>query len=86
MDKIILVIYIYVGEMSTEKAKGVLTRIVEKMQPSSDSILHYYIPVKKGESRIECINPKTVSEDEYKTVKEVLEKCKKKLNEYLNGN
>lgn len=84
MEKIILVFYISIEGMSLTKAEDFLSKIVEKSKTNQeDNIISYYIPIKNGETRIECLNPKLISEEDYTNIKNILDKTKQKLNEFL---
>ena len=47
-----------------------------------DDILNFVLPVRE-ETRIECINPKLVSEENYTVALEKLEKAKNWLEDFL---
>lgn len=84
MEKIILVFYISIEGMSLTKAEDFLSKIVEKSKTNQeDNIISYYIPIKNGETRIECLNPKLISEEDYTNIKNILDKTKQKLDEFL---
>ncbi len=65
MEKLILVHYVNAPKSSCERYSEQL--------PEDDNISHYIIPITDGESRIECLNPKLVSEEDYLEAKKVLE-------------
>lgn len=81
MEKTILVIYVN-NDLVRE-----IDRFNEliKHELANSNILCFYVPTNEHEYyKIECINPKLVSEVEYNEVKELLEKTKNKLNNFLN--
>jgi hypothetical protein len=71
MNKIILVHYINVGNVSPQRVSELLYD-VSKSLAGQDDVLHYVYPITQGETRVDCINPKLVTGEEYKYVKEVL--------------
>jgi hypothetical protein len=71
MDKIILAHYINVGNVSPAKVAEIMGEI-SKSLVGQDDVLHYIYPITQGDTRVDCINPKLVTGDEYKHAKEVL--------------
>lgn len=71
MDKIILAHYINVGNVSPQKVNELLYDI-SKSLAGQDDVLHYVYPITQGDTRVDCINPKLVTGEEYKYAKEVL--------------
>ncbi|MCK9447194.1 hypothetical protein M0Q50_10110 [bacterium] len=80
MEQLILVFYINIDNMSTQRAMEYLQDIQENVKNKPEGSIQYIIPVKDQETKIECINPKIVTEEQYN---EILEK----LNsiEYLSS-
>jgi hypothetical protein len=84
-DKLILVAYINVGGIHDADVSAFLTETANNLKPKEDdSILFYVIPVRGEESRLECVNPKLVSEEEYEKAKLACEKISEKLKELSN--
>jgi hypothetical protein len=50
---------------------------------NSNSCINYIIPIYKGETRIECINPKLLKDNEYQTILDKLDEMKIKNEEFL---
>ena len=73
MEKIILVHYINVGNKSPEKVSQMMAEI-NAVLSKEENIIHYVYPVRDQETRVECINPKLVSEEDYNSTKEVLKR------------
>ena len=71
MDKIILAHYINVGNVSPQKVAEIMSE-VSKSLVGQDDVLHYIYPITQGDTRVDCINPKLVTGEEYKYAKEVL--------------
>jgi len=85
-DKIILVHYINVGNIDECDIEEFITKISKGLKPESDDdALFYFIPVRLGDSRVECINPKVVSDEFYEEVLGVLENAHDAYNELLDG-
>jgi len=82
MDKIILVHYIGVGNLSVKKVEQYLYKITTELLPKDDSVINYVIPTRE-ESRIECLNPKLVSEEDYKQAKELLDRNQKIVDDII---
>jgi hypothetical protein len=72
MDKIILVHYIDIGEMPMSEVNNHLRRLQEQLS-KQEGVISYVIPTRTA-TYIECINPKLVSEDEFKKAQEVLDR------------
>lgn len=74
MEKIILAHYINVGNKSPMKVAEIMQEIRAVLQKDEDGIIHFLYPVTDQETRVDCINPKLVSEEDYQQAKNVLEK------------
>ena len=84
-DKLILVAYIDVSGNSDADASSLLQEVVNRLEKDNDgSILYYVIPVRGEDSRLECINPMLVSEEEYEKAKQACEKIYERLKELSN--
>jgi hypothetical protein len=85
MEKIILVHYINVGNMDYININKFMEEITVKFSPKEeDNIISYWIPIRNGETRVECINPKLVSEEDYSEAKKVLDRNQEIVNEIIN--
>lgn len=82
MDKLILVYYVNIGTFNQSEVSQFMERFVKSVE--NKDMIQYYVPVRGENSRIECINPKLINEDEFKKVKETLDSYKSKLDEFLN--
>lgn len=82
MNKVILVCYLNIGNLEQEDIPRYIGNISKNLQKNKD-VLHYFIPMRQGKSKIECINPKLVSENDYKQAKEVLNNSQKTINKFL---
>lgn len=78
MDKIILVCYVDISMMDNEDVPMYMNEVAAILKRENDQILHYLVPI-KSESRIECLNPKLVSEEDYAEAKAILERLQSTL-------
>jgi hypothetical protein len=84
MEKIILVHYINVGNIDYSDVESFMKRVVDKFSPKEeDNIISYWIPIQNGETKVECINPKLVSEEDYSEAKKVLDRNQEIVNEII---
>lgn len=83
MEKIILVYYVNVGHMDYNDVSQHLKTISETFK--DENMVQYFVPIKEGETRIDCLNPKLVTKEEYNNVKELLDKNQKLVNEFINS-
>lgn len=84
-DKLILVHYIGVGNMENHDIPEYIQKIVESLKPKEedkDEILSYYIPTRE-ESRVECINPKLLTVDDFKETNDKLYKAQRDMFEFM---
>jgi hypothetical protein len=84
-EKIILIHYINVGNIDGNNMSEMMENVVNKFSPKEeDNIISYWIPVREGETRVECINPKLVSEEDFTEAKQVLDRNQKIVNDIIN--
>ena len=79
MEKLILVVYLNTSEMTPEKSIMEMERISHKVASAieGENIIHFVIPSR--ETRVECINPRLVTENEYAKAKDTLKRINKIL-------
>jgi len=82
MDKLIIVHYIDISKAEPNNIPELMEDVAKRFTPTEDNILTYWIPV-YSETRIECINPKLITEGEYIDVKSFLDKHQQAVNEFL---
>ena len=86
-DKLILVAYINIGFIHIEDVSSYLEQSAKILRDGTDdSVLLYIIPVRGHESRLECINPKLVSEEEYEKARQVCAELQDRLTNLNNEN
>ena len=84
-EKIILIHYINVGNIDGNNVSKMMENVVNKFSPKEeDNIISYWIPVREGETRVECINPKLVSEEDFTEAKRVLDRNQEIVNNIIN--
>jgi hypothetical protein len=84
MEKIILVHYINIGNIDGNDVSKIMEDVVNKFSPKEeDNIISYWIPVREGETRVECINPKLVSQEDFTEAKQVLDRNQKIVNDII---
>ena len=85
MEKIILVVYVNVSNIKITKRAIFMKKVTNKLSKEEDGIISYFIPIENGETRIECLNPKLVSEEEFSKAKEILDKNQEIVNDIINN-
>ena len=83
MDKIILVHYLTQKNLRREQYTQLYNEYNEKVIIRDKDILNFILPT-EDEFRIECINPKLISEAEYIDVKKFLEEAQEKLDKFFD--
>lgn len=85
IEQIILVHYINVGNISMEDVEPFIQKIAIKMRPKPEEQCHsYFIPIRNGDTRVECINPKLIGEDEFKKSKDTLDKAQEEFTKVID--
>lgn len=84
MEKIILVHYINVGNIDGNDVSKIMEDVVKRFSlKEEDNIISYWIPVREGETRVECINPKLVSQEDFTEAKRVLDRNQEIVNDII---
>ena len=81
MEKLILVHYVNVGNMSMSDWAVYKQSMMDAL-PKDDGIINYIIPI-RGETKVECLNPRLVSEEEYAKAAEVLKRNQKIVDDLV---
>lgn len=82
-DKIIIVVYYNVDGDVIET----LNNVAREFEAMNDgSVMVIVVPVHDTETKIECINPKLVSEKEYEEARKACERIKEMVNNMLLNN
>ena len=74
MEQMILVFYINVDGITRQQAEQGLYHLSKTKHPEGS--IQYFLPVKNQPTKVECINPKMVTEEQYETMKKELEEIK----------
>lgn len=85
MEKIILVHYVNVGNIPDSEVRYVMNKIMNSLTREGEGVLHYVYPIREGETKVECLNPKLVSKEEFEYAKNILEKNQKIINKILEN-
>lgn len=83
--KPIIVCYLNVGRLDSADINQLLNNCMKSLKENQD-VFHYIVPIRKGESRIECINPVLVNQEVYNEALQNCEKTKEVLNYLLKEN
>lgn len=85
-EKLILVYYIGIGNMTDTEAKDYITMISSKISSSTITGELLFIPISGTDSRIDCINPKYITEIELVTEhNEQMKKLNTELIKYIKN-
>lgn len=79
MEKIILIIYLNHSNLSQFEFNQKLDDLKQMLGYNSVDIITYILPVNDSPTRVECVNPKLVSGEEYQKAKNVLDEIEQKL-------
>ena len=79
-DKLMIVFYVNIAPIDSAYVSEYLFKFARATM-FDESIVRLVIPVREGETRVECINPQLITEDKYKEVEEAIEKIKEKLKD-----
>ncbi len=82
-EKIILVYYLNLGNISRQEASEILHSFSANVNRSMKEVHHILIPISNGDSRVECLNPKIITQEEYRSVKGFLERAEYALSNFL---
>lgn len=84
MDKIILVHYIDISGIEPENISVMMNTLSKKLRLNEKEVISYFIPTFTP-TRVECLNPKLVSEEEFNKAKLVLNNSQKTINDFMKG-
>lgn len=84
MEKLILVFYINIEHIHDCDINEYMHNISNNLSSKNgDDILTYFIADHGIKNRVECINPKLVTEEEYSKAKNILQELEERMFEYL---
>ena len=84
MDKIILVHYINMDGVPNSNLREMMEMVKESLAKDAD-IISYIVPVRDEPTRIECVNPKLLKEndDAWDNVKRILDRNQKAVDKFI---
>lgn len=84
MDKIILVHYINIDGVPDSNLEQIV-RLVKKSLAKDADIISYIVPVRDEPTRIECVSPKLLKEndDAWDNVKRILDRNQKAVDKFI---
>ena len=86
MDKIILVHYINIDGVPNSNLGEMMGLVKDSLAKDAD-IISYIVPVRDEPTRIECVNPKLLKENEdaWDNVKRILDRNQKAVDKFIKG-
>ena len=81
-DKLFLVCYLNVGSIRAQDVGEYLHSFAEAFT-YDESIERIIIPIREGESKVECINPVLLTDEQYKEVEEKVKNLEQKVKTVL---
>jgi hypothetical protein len=82
-EKIILVYYLNLGNITPERASEILESFGANLYRKIKEAHHILLPIRNGNTRVECLNPKIITQEEYRSVKVFLERAEGALSDIL---
>lgn len=76
-NRLILVFYIDLSRIHKEDIAAYMNEVATDLSKNDDGTDKYFIPIYEGDSRLECINPVMISEEEYTEVKRKIDEIDK---------
>lgn len=83
-NKLILVSYVNVRNIAAEDMPEYLDGIAN-LTANMENVMPIIVPIRDGETRVECINPVLLTEEKYKEVAEKVDEMTTKFNEWLES-
>jgi len=85
MEKLIIVYYISVGNRTPQAAREIISSFIANCSLVKDENLHnVFVPIREGDTKVECINPRFLPEEDFQKYKSQLEECEEKVKEFLD--
>jgi hypothetical protein len=84
-EKLILIFYVDIRNLTEKDGNSRLydlSTYLRRINEDNENITFYVVGI-KGESRIDCINPKMVSSEEYGKIEKILNTYQEKVNEFI---
>ena len=81
-NKLFLVSYLNISTIASTDISQFLDEFSRAIK-FDDSVQHLIIPIRDGETRVECINPVLLNEEQYKETEEKIKNLQEKVEEAL---
>lgn len=83
---LILVFYVNVGNMSNEDIAKYMENVKKNVNDRVKNVISFFCPIRKGDMRVECINPVFMTKKEYdEIVQGRLNKIEMDFFEYIES-
>jgi hypothetical protein len=82
-EKLILVYYLNLGNISPQKTEEIMSSFSANLNRSIREAHHILLPISNGDTRVECLNPKLITQEECRLVKSFLERSEDALSNFL---
>lgn len=84
-EKLIIVYYLNMSSMPRQRGQEMLAELSANLYRSIEEAHHIVLPIKDGDgiTRVECINPKLITQEEYESVEVFLKKAEDALSNFL---
>ena len=82
-EKLIMVYYLNLGNVSSQREDEILADFSANLNRSIKEAHHILLPISDGDTRVECINPKLITQEEYESVEVFLKKAEDALSNFL---
>lgn len=88
MQKLILVFYINIAGLRRQQAEREIYALIQayEEQHKENDMLTYWFPIQEGETRLECINPQRLNDDEYEQVLERVQNLENYFDKLIKFN
>ena len=81
-DKLFIVVYVNITGWGDVTVVEMLNRIAE-ITKFDASVMRIIIPVREGETRVECINPALLTDEQYEETKKKIEEITERFDEAI---
>lgn len=79
-DSLIIVFYINVSDVDPQEMPVYMNDIKDNFaKDKADDVVEIFIPIKNGDSRVECINPKAVSDNDMLRINTLINELNNKI-------
>ena len=82
-DKIIIVYYVDIREIDKMDVPDYMDDVYHSLKENDNTVHQVFVPI-YNDSRVECINPKYLSEEEVEKVSHAVEELIAKADEWIN--